>query len=85
MLTSLGDAADSSKVLRDLYAMRSRGGVAHLSNSDSKAALAELGIAEMAPIVAFERVIRQVGEAVSKIGDLLANSAGIDSGRSREE
>lgn len=42
LLTSLGDAADSSKVLRDLYAMRSRGGVAHLSNSDSKAALAEL-------------------------------------------
>jgi len=85
LLTSLGDAADSSKVLRDLYAMRSRGGVAHLSNSDSKAALAELGIAEMAPIVAFERVVRQVGEAVSKIGDLLANSAGIDLGSSREE
>jgi len=85
LLTSLGDAADSSKVLRDLYAMRSRGGVAHLSNSDSKAALAELGIAGVEPIFAFERVVRRVGEAVTKIGDLLADSAGIDLGRAKEE
>lgn len=85
LLTSLGDAADSSKVLRDLYAMRSRGGMAHLSNSDSRGALAELGIAGVEPIVAFERLVRRVGEAVTEIGGLLADSAGIDLARSKEE
>lgn len=85
LLTSIGDTADSSKILRDLYAMRSRGGVAHLSNSDSRAALAELGIDGVAPIAAFERVVRHIGEAVSKIGDLLANSAGSNLDRPRKE
>lgn len=85
LLTSVGDTADSSKVLRDLYAMRSRGGVAHVSNSDSKAALAELGIAELAPVAAFESVVLQVVEAVSAIGDLLADSAGSDLRQTKKE
>lgn len=85
LLTSLGDTADSSKVLRDLYAMRSRGGVAHLSNSGSRAALADLGIAEVASIIAFERVVRQVGESVSKIADLLADSVEVDLDKSNVE
>lgn len=79
-LSSLGDTADSSKVLRDLYALRSRGGVAHLSNSASKAALAELGIADVAPIVAFNTVVLQVGEAVSRIAELMGGAEGLDQG-----
>ncbi|MDM3973782.1 hypothetical protein QRB36_06345 [Mycobacterium marseillense] len=71
LLTSRGDADDSTKVLRDLYAIRSRGGVAHLHNSESTAVLAELGIDTLPPIPAFEKVIRQVGTAVTRIGDLL--------------
>ena len=55
--------------------MRSRGGVAHLSNSDSKAALAELGIEKLAPISAFEIVVTQLGEAVSNVGALLNESS----------
>lgn len=78
LLTSRGDRADSSKVLRDLYAMRSRGGVAHLTSSDTVAALAELGLVGLTPIAAFDRVVRQVGEAVARIGELLASSSGID-------
>lgn len=74
LLASLGDGEDTSKVLRDLYAMRSRGGVAHLSNSDSRYALAELGIDRVAPISAFERIIRQVSDAVTKMGVLLIES-----------
>jgi hypothetical protein len=85
LLTSLGDTADSSKVLRDLYAMRSRGGVAHLSNTDSRGALVELGVGDVAPIAAFERVVLQVGDAVSKISDLLTHSAGIDRDSTKEE
>jgi hypothetical protein len=49
--------------------------VAHLSNSDSNAALAELGIADVAPNGAFEQVVMRVGEAVSNISDLLTDTA----------
>jgi hypothetical protein len=83
LLASCGDDADCSKVLRDLYAMRSRGGVAHLHNSGSTAVLAELGIESLAPIAAFDKVVRQVGQAVSRIGELLANEAG--AGETEEE
>ncbi|MBB1500013.1 hypothetical protein H5397_00955 [Propioniciclava sp. MC1683] len=78
LLISLGDTSDASKILRDLYAMRSRGGVAHLSNSESRVALAELGIDEVAPTAAFQSIVLQVGAAVTKVGDLLADSARSD-------
>lgn len=72
LLDSRGDTTDATKVLRDLYGVRSRGGVAHLSNSDSKRALANLGIDGLRPIQAFDHIVRQVTEAVTTIGDLLA-------------
>ncbi|MFC7404818.1 hypothetical protein [Georgenia alba] len=75
LLASLGDQDDVSKVLRDLYAIRSRGGVAHLSNSESRAVIGELGISELAPIAAFEAVVKSVEEAVSRIGDLLRHAS----------
>jgi hypothetical protein len=84
LLTLHGDSNDTSKVLRDLYAMRSRGGVAHLHNSASKAVLAELDIDALAPIAAFEKVVREVGTAVARIGELLAGSTDVgesDEGR----
>ncbi|WP_345207812.1 hypothetical protein [Fodinibacter luteus] len=71
LLASLGDEADSSKVLRDLYAVRSRGGVAHLSNSASRAVLVQLGISELGPIAAFEAVVMKVGQSVAVLADLL--------------
>jgi hypothetical protein len=77
LLDSHGDSEDSSQVLRDLYAIRSRGGVAHLSNSDSKAALAQLGIDAEAPIAAFETVVQQVRAAVTRVGELLAEATDV--------
>ncbi|SLI61901.1 Uncharacterised protein [Mycobacteroides abscessus subsp. bolletii] len=78
MLITLGDTTDSSKMLRDLYAVRSRGGVAHLSNSESEKALAAFGIDGVTPIAAFEVVVRQLSAAVTKIGELLTASESID-------
>lgn len=75
LLLSLGDGDDSSRVLRDLYAVRSRGGVAHLSNSDTKAALAGLGIELLGPVAAFEKVVGRVTQAVTDIDRLLTEAA----------
>jgi hypothetical protein len=77
LLKSQGDEDDSTRVLRDLYAIRSRGGVAHLQNTGSKLVLAELGIDRLPPTAAFEKVVRQVGVAVARIGELLAGRAGV--------
>jgi hypothetical protein len=74
LLIARGDTTDASRVLRHLYAVRSRGGVAHLSNSDSKKVLANLGIEDLPPIQAFDLVVRQVTEAVTNIGVLLSDA-----------
>ncbi|WP_420174269.1 hypothetical protein [Luteococcus sp. OSA5] len=68
--------SEPSKVLSNLYALRSRGGVAHLSNSDSPKAQAQLGISGMKPSAAFDHIIHELTESVKSLADSLAREEG---------
>lgn len=74
LLDSFGDQSNSSQVLRDLFAVRSRAGVAHLSNSDSKAVLDKIGIADASPREAFYEIVGRLTAALSEIDKLLVQS-----------
>lgn len=52
-----GDGGDCTRVLRELQAFRSKGGVAHLAGSGKAKAAAELEIAGLGSLQAFESVV----------------------------
>ena len=72
ILMELGDEKDSSKVLRDLQTLRSRGGIAHLANSESRAAASAMGVADLGAVAAFTAIISRLTHCVSRIAQLLA-------------
>ncbi len=74
LLDTLGDETDCSKVLRDLFAVRSRAGIAHLSNSESQATLEKLGIDGRSPKDAFFVIIDRLNVALLTINKLLMES-----------
>lgn len=79
-LESLGDEEDASEIFRLLQAYRSRGGVAHLANSDSKKAAANLGIATLANLPAFEFVAERLTSALTRIVSLIEEGNHTSSG-----
>lgn len=70
-LESLGDVEDMSEIFRLLQAYRSRGGVAHLANSDSKKAAVNLGIDGLSNLPAFEAVADRLTGALAGITKLI--------------
>lgn len=74
LLDKFADIEDLASIFRDLNAIRSRGGVAHLSNSDSDTAFAAFDIDPESPCEAFEKVVKDVGDATVKIGKLLPST-----------
>lgn len=70
-LAAAGDPGDASRALRDLQALRSRGGIAHLENSASTAAAAEMGIAGLGAQAAFDAIVARLTTALASIVDVL--------------
>lgn len=77
-LESLGDVEDTSEIFRLLQAYRSRGGVAHLANSDSRKAAANLGIDGLSNLSAFEFVADRLTRALSGITKLIEDQLAKD-------
>lgn len=71
LLLDLGDEEDSSKALRDLQALRSRGGIAHLANSESRAAASAMGVADLGARSAFDAIVQQLIPCLSRVTELL--------------
>ena len=71
LLASRGDEEDTARILRSLYAARSRGGIAHLKNSGSSAVLAELGFVGGPQLPAFEQLVQRMARTVRRIGEIL--------------
>lgn len=70
LLQDLGDEEDSSKSLRDLQALRSRGGIAHLENSASRAAAAAMGVEDMGAMDAFNEILSRVTDSLERMAKL---------------
>ncbi|MBB1010342.1 hypothetical protein G6010_12685 [Dietzia sp. SLG510A3-3B2-2] len=75
-LESLGDENDTSKILRLLQNYRSRGGVAHLENSSSIKAAADLGIDKLSGLEAFDSVAERATHALIEITHLINGTSG---------
>lgn len=75
LLENLGDSTDCTKILKELYAVRSRGGIAHLENSTSAQALADLGIAGPPLMPAFERLVARLAACLVAVGGILTQEA----------
>ena len=75
-VVSLGGDADLVAPLRRLQAFRSKGGVAHLAGSDKPKAEAELGIAGLSNVPAFEVVAVGVTECLRAVWELMIGVAG---------
>lgn len=74
LLEQMGDTDDVSAIFRKIYAVRSRGGVAHLSNSDSEKVLRELGILGFTPKEAIHNLMVQILQSMKQIEILIENS-----------
>lgn len=70
-MTEIGDEGDCTKILRDLQAFRSRGGIAHLSNSQRSTVEAELGIQGATPTKAFDIVVKRLIESFESVEALI--------------
>lgn len=70
-LESIGDTGDTSEIFRLVQAYRSRGGVAHLANSDSKRAAVNLGIDGLDNLPAFESVAKRLTKSLEGISELI--------------
>ena len=71
LLTAAGDPGDASRPLRDLQALRSRGGIAHLENSASAKAAAEIGVSGLGAQAAFDTIVARLTAALASIVDVL--------------
>ena len=70
-VTSLGGDEDLVTPLRQLQTFRSRGGVAHLAGSGKPKAEAELGIAGLSNVPAFDRVAIRAAESLRSFEELI--------------
>lgn len=70
-MDKLGDESDVTSALRGLQALRSRGGIAHIRNSQSDRALVAMGIEGLNPLDAFNEVAQQVARALRAITALM--------------
>jgi hypothetical protein len=66
-----GGDADTVGILRALQAFRSRGGVAHLENSDSGKAAEALGIVGLSNLDSFNSIVVRLTASLIAIGDLI--------------
>lgn len=67
----LGDEDDVTAPLRQLQALRSRGGVAHLRNSQSDRAASELGILDKPPLEAFNSIVEMLAVSLNALTALM--------------
>lgn len=67
----LGDEDDVTAPLRQLQALRSRGGVAHLRNSQSDRAASELGILGKPPLEAFNSIVEMLAMSLDALTALM--------------
>ncbi len=75
-LNKFGDTDDSSQILRNLQGFRSRGGIAHLANSQSARAAAILGIDGLGSLQAFTTIVTRLTVAMNQMAELLDDRTG---------
>lgn len=63
------------RILRDLQGFRSRGGIAHLENSNSAKAAEALGISGLSNLDAFNSIAERLTAALSGIAEIIASDS----------
>lgn len=65
----IGSDGTTTSVLRDLYRLRSAGGIAHLSGSGRSAVIERIGVTDMTPPQAFDHICARTAKALEQLAE----------------